>query len=645
MNRKITLFTFLLGLTLFSNAQQRDVFMQIAGDVNENTTNILEEPQPQRLSVKYFNDSHLDKSACFRQMKKMNSMKEFTTALQEKSKEYMPYMRTLSPVIPSVTTCIPLKNFDWRIATDEDKRNFNGVVDGKGEWKRVTIPNYGPPVGKATTYYRTTFNIRQCDSNEVVYINFGGVDYQARVYVNGNCVGEHTGFFSPFKFNITDAVKTGDNVLLVEVDNDGTTHDLTGDKIFGATNLGYDDPDNGWHHCPPGMGIYQKVDVEIRPALHISDIFVRPLPNEQSAEAWIEIENDGHAETSPVKMTFSVYGLNFSDTVVADVAVGNPNEAAYGKNIYRVKFNMGNFKWWNTDAPWLYTFQLKAEDLRTGCSDFGERHFGMRTFVLDENSTPRGTYYLNGHHIRLFGANTMGFEQMDVFRGDLNQLHDDLLMTKLANINYLRITQRPVQPEVYDMADRLGVMIQTDFPLFGHMKPNLFAEGLKQVGEMERLIRSHPSCIQVTYMNERFRGTTKTNSKKAAWRMNKDESENFFHACDRIVHSLNPDRIIKPVDGDYDDYCYGLPDKHNYSLWYYQHEGDIGKLYKGYGVPVQHGWNYGCGEFGSEGLDRSELMRKYCPKSWLPIDDSDDELWTPARIKGAQDWFAVHEFL
>ena len=54
-------------------------------------------------------------------------------------------------------------------------------------------------------------------------------------------------------------------------------------------------------------------------------------------------------------------------------------------------------------------------------------------------------FFLNGRPIRLRGANTMGFEQQDVMRGDDAQLIDDILLAKLCHMNFWRITQRPVQ--------------------------------------------------------------------------------------------------------------------------------------------------------------------------------------------------------
>ena len=77
----------------------------------------------------------------------------------------------------------------------------------------------------------------------------------------------------------------------------------------------------------------------------------------------------------------------------------------------------------------------------------------------------------------------------------------------------------------------------------------------------------------------------------------------------------NPDRVIKAVDGDYDPPGPGLPDNHCYCGWYNGHGVDIGKLHKGYWQRVKPGWHYGCGEFGAEGLDPVDVMRRHYPRA------------------------------
>ena len=95
-------------------------------------------------------------------------------------------------------------------------------------------------------------------------------------------------------------------------------------------------------------------------------------------------------------------------------------------------------------------------------------------------------FYLNGRKIRLRGANTMGFEQQDVLRRDFDRLIDDILLAKICNMNYWRLTQRPVQEEIYEYCDKLGLMTQTDLPVFGCMRRPMVCEALRQTATMIR---------------------------------------------------------------------------------------------------------------------------------------------------------------
>lgn len=59
-----------------------------------------------------------------------------------------------------------------------------------------------------------------------------------------------------------------------------------GDKIYAATGPGYDDPALGWHHCPPGMGLLDTVEIQVREPVFLQNVFARTLENE--IEFWIE---------------------------------------------------------------------------------------------------------------------------------------------------------------------------------------------------------------------------------------------------------------------------------------------------------------------------------------------------------------------
>ena len=554
----------------------------------------------------------------------LSTTEELKTELAAMREAYRPFLENHAPAFESLRRRMDLTSF---------------LRDGQP----VTIPEYGGPIGACKKTYETTFELPALLAGQSVYIHFDGADYHAVVTVNDTFVGEHEGFFSPFEFEITGIVKDGTNRLKVELYNDhiymgndpGGSEETEGDKLYAATGLGWDGPLDGWHHCPSGTGIYNRVYVEIRNSVHISDLYIRPLDGK--AEAWLEIQNDRY-DTLPVELSLSLYGQNFPETVFEDhrftpettrfvgmgdslteaavkseLGKGIPMPLKHGKNLYKLKFDLPDAKLWDLETPYLY--QLQAAVLVNGaCTDRLAQQFGMRSFTQDtENPQRKGMFYLNGRPIRLRGANTMGFEQQDVLRGDLPQLIDDILLAKLCNMNFLRLTQRPVQDEVYEYCDKLGLMTQTDLPLFGVMRRFHVPEGIRQAEELARMVRRHPCNVVVSYINEPFPNANNEPHRHLL----RPELESFFTCCDLVVKLSNPDQVIKHVDGDYDPPTDGMPDNHCYPMWYNGHGIDIGRLHRGYWLPVKPGWYYGCGEYGAEGLDSAEVMEKYYPREWL----------------------------
>ena len=214
--------------------------------------------------------------------------------------------------------------------------------------------------------------------------------------------------------------------------------------------------------------------------------------------------------------------------------------------------------------------------------------------------------------------------------GDLDQLVDDILLAKLAHMNFLRLTQRPVEREVYEYADRLGLLTQTDLPLFGCLRFNKFAEAVRQSEEMERFVRGHACNVVVSFINEPF----PNGAAKPHRHLTRPDLQAFFEAAERAMQVLNPDRVFKHVDGDYDPPGTTLPDNHCYAGWYNGHGVELGELHRGAWIPIRDGWAYGCGEFGSEALDTVDLMQRRYPAHWLP--QGDGSSWWPSDVPGAQ---------
>lgn len=609
-----------------------DQFAKIAEGFHIDNSRGLIRPEPTPILEKTVYLSDEDKGV-FEPYQKPWSKADLDDKVKMLRKQYEPFMRNCAPIVEQIERSIPITDFVF--------------TDSCGEKELVKIPHYGGPIGNCKVTYESEFEIEN-NSDRCIYLCFKGVDYIADVFINDRYVGSHEGFFSPFEFHITDVVQSGRNTLKVIVKNDITQKD-GGDKIYAATGLGWDDSDLGWHHCPPGIGIYNTVSIEVRNPQHIIDIF--PRFSNGNGEFWIECHSEDYQQRD-VEFRYSVYGKNFEEIVVegerfipttkvevgvsdtftetimlAEGRLGKAEPLKLGRGFHRfiLPFEIKEPKIWNPDTPYLYTVTIELI-VDGQVTSRKSRTFGVRKFIQDLESTPKGKFYLNGEEIKLFGANTMGFEQQDVMKDDFQQLIDDILLAKACNMNFLRITQRPVQEEVYDYCDMLGLMIQTDLPLFGVIRINQINEVLRQTTEMEKLVRSHPCCILDSYINEPF-----PNANNQPHRMlDRKALQDFFEMADKLVHLENPDRVIKHVDGDYDPPNELLPDNHCYTMWYNGHAMDVGELHKGYWMGIKPGWHCGCGEFGAEGLEEISVMKKYYPKEWL------QEPFDPRRICCAQ---------
>ena len=618
-------------------ASENDQFAQIAMNGIGGRTWLLEEPKPRAYEPKkcFLTDRLMGEYSVPKRAQNAEQLRQELADLRQKMKLFL---ADYAPALAPVTQRTEIRKF---------------VLDGK---ETVTVPHYEGPIGYGKKTYESEFLCHKKE-DKAYYICFKGADYIAVVYVNGICVGTHEGFFSPFEFEITHAVADGENQLRIDLYNDHIFNGNScvgkprteGDKLYAATGLGWDDPAEGWHHCPAGMGIYGKVFIEERSVHHLTDLYVRPMPEENKAEMWIEV-NSANYEEKNIKLHYSIYGQNFQEVVAEDVVYepyttrlwgfGDcvtdeqmaeqanqriPLLMKHGKNIFKVPVSIPQPKVWTLDEPWLYQLQVTLE-VDGVIMDTAKCQFGMRSFTQDTTSEKKGMFYLNGNKIRLRGANTMGFEQQDVLREDYDQLIDDILLAKLCNMNFLRLTQRPVQDEIYEYCDKLGLMTQSDLPLFGSMRRTKIAEAVKQTEEMIRMVRKHPCNVMISYINE-----PSPNARNQPHRhLLRDEMEQFFAMCDTAARLLNPDQVIKHVDGDYDPPTESMPDNHCYPMWYNGHGVDIGKLHRGYWIPVLSNWYYGCGEYGAEGLDPVEIMQEMYPKEWL------QEPFDPKRIVNAQ---------
>ena len=190
-----------------------DVFADIGLRALNSRQGNLEEVKPAELPPIFLPSEKSDSGAAFELAQKIDSAEELAAELARQRQHYAPFLEDLAPPFPPMRISKRIEEFQWRLETAGDRKNFGGLLAGAGEWTEVKMPHYGGPIGRAVAYYRTSFSItREMLEKGSVFVCFRAVDYIAHVFVKARFLGSHEGFFAPFEFECGDVVNEGENI-------------------------------------------------------------------------------------------------------------------------------------------------------------------------------------------------------------------------------------------------------------------------------------------------------------------------------------------------------------------------------------------------------------------------------------------------
>ena len=235
-----------------------------------------------------------------------------------------------------------------------------------------------------TLVYRRTFTLPADWGKRRVLLHFGAVDWQAHIKVNGRVIGAHTGGYAPFEFNITDALKEGENELVVSV----TDPTDTGGQPRGKQWL---KPHGIWY--TPTSGIWQTVWLEpVAPTGSVKSIQVQP----NAAEGWVEI-------------TANVEGSAASDGVSFEVSAGG-KLVAQGTSLSgrAARITFSNPRLWTPQDPFLYDVTISVNQ-GASISETVKTYFALRDVKLAKDAEGINRLTLNGKPTFMFGPLDQGF--------------------------------------------------------------------------------------------------------------------------------------------------------------------------------------------------------------------------------------------
>ncbi len=320
-------------------------------------------------------------------------------------------------------------------------------------------------------WYRRIFDLPAEDVGKRITLEFEGAYRDTLVVFNGFFVGQHTGGYDPFSFDVTDFANPGQrNVLLVRVD---------------ATQR------DGWFY--EGAGIYRHVWLVKTNPVHVKKwgTFVRSeiRGNQATLSVLTEVENHGKMPGS-ARVVSTIVDPSGS-AVAKDVTAAATIQPGSERN-YRQKIEISHPSLWSLEERNRY--KLLTEIRVNGKTvDRYETTFGIRSIRFDAQHG----FFLNGKHVKLRGTcNHQDHAGVGVAVPDAVQYYRIRKLQEMG-CNAIRTSHNPPTPALLDACDRLGMLVFDETRM---MSSN--PEGLHQFGDLVRRDRNRPCVFMWSMGNE-----------------------------------------------------------------------------------------------------------------------------------------------
>ncbi|WP_235502567.1 RICIN domain-containing protein [Kitasatospora sp. Root187] len=376
------------------------------------------------------------------------------------------------------------------------KQGFTDVNEATYS-RTVTVPNTGQP--------------------QSVWIEFGAVNHQATLSVDGQVVGTQTTSFTPSNFDISAFAAPG------------TTHTISVNvkgryALMNGSQTLVPDAAN-WSEAIP-QGIYRSAALRVYPAVYVSDSFVRTSVTNQTLTYDVSVTNTSGSSRS-VTLTGALAsdsGGSFNYPALPSRTVTVAAHSTAKVTVGPVAWNLGSASYWWPNVPYRagYRAQLhklsvhaSTDDGRT--SDAGYR-FGFR------ETTQNGEYYhLNGVRVNFRGDSLQGADYDRIDNGGKGDAYDTLpgflppstgnggwpqAVDNYQRLNYnvVRIHQEPGSPYMLDVADEMGLMVIDETAIRGTCSCQDFVAGHDNMVNHARALtlrdRNHPAIIRWSQSNE-----------------------------------------------------------------------------------------------------------------------------------------------
>jgi len=336
-------------------------------------------------------------------------------------------------------------------------------------------------------WYKRDFFVEKKNGKRY-FLHFGGVNYKAKIYVNGTYVASHTGGYTSFNCEITDQLKPGENLLVMKVNNTLTANDI---PTTSTDWLNYGGITRDVHLLEMPNGFIQNYKIQLA------------ANNPKKIEGWVTFDG---IESGKVQLQIEELGIDQSFTI-------NDGRAS-------LSFDASP-ELWSPNSPKLYKVALSTGD------ETVVDHIGFRTI-----NTQNGQVLLNGEPIFLKGISL--HEEAIGAKGRASSYQEavELLTTSQElGCNFVRLAHYTHNENMLNAADKLGLLVWAEIPVYWNVKfesPEVLAMAKSRMKEMIDRDQNRASVIFWSLGNE----TPKS-----------DARNNFFKELNTYVKGLDDTRL------------------------------------------------------------------------------------------------------
>ena len=363
-------------------------------------------------------------------------------------------------------------------------------------WDRPNPP-YVPEEWNPTGTYRRDFTLPADWNGKEIFLSADGTKGAAFFYLNGQFAGMSKDAKTPARFNITQFVKPGKNVIAVQVHR------------FSDAN--YLECQDFWRLS----GFEREVYLYAQPKLRIADFKVEsPLDADYKdgiLKLKVKVADSGKPVSTSYVLSYKLLDKDGKQVATSDYAVEampvsvpsqSTNEFIFDDNIIR------NPKQWTAETPYLYTLIISLREPENGeVLEATSVKVGFRTVEMKNHQL-----CVNGKPILVKGVNVHEHNEYTGHYVTEELMLKDFELWKKYNVNTVRTCHYPQQERFYELCDEYGMYVIDEANIESHgmgygertlaKEPAYAKAHLERNQRMVETFKNHPSIIFWSLGNE-----------------------------------------------------------------------------------------------------------------------------------------------